>query len=122
MSNKPWIKPNSVFLGDPLVIATSAKGYFRWVAGLIISLPLTLWFYGMYSELPGQKEMQIALSLMLGLNVWLFARIVELLRRRLIIEFSGLQYHSLFSQTVIEWTAVKRVEWWYAARERINFY
>lgn len=122
MVSKPRIEPKTTFINDPIVIATSRKGYFRWVEYLAISLPITYWFYLFYNQIPSQKELQIAVSLMIGLDVWIFFRIAELIRRKLTISFSGITYRSLLGEDTFDWTECKKVEWWYAFRERNNSY
>jgi len=122
MLHRPWIEPNTIFTNEPIVITTSRKGYLRWLGGLITSLLITLWFYGLYFQIPSQKGAQIALSLMIGLDVWLFVRIAELFIRRASIDFSGISYYSLFSKEFFEWANVKQVEWWYDTINRTVCY
>jgi len=119
---KPWIKPNTIIISDPIVMQTSKRGYYHWLAGLLLSLLMTLWFYGLYSEIPTQKETQIAFSLMIGLDVWLGFRIIELRINQLSVNYVGLNYRSLFIEETFGWEDIKSIEWWYAPRERVNFY
>jgi hypothetical protein len=118
----PWVIPQSVFLHDPIAVRASRRSYYRWAAGLIIAVLVTLWFYGMLEVIPSQREMQVAVSLMVGLDVWLSFRVVELLRRRLIADFDGLRYRSLFREAELRWDDITRIDWWPEAGRRITVY
>ena len=121
MAPPPWLRPDSVFLGAPIVIRTARRGYFHWAAGLTIALPITWWFWGMWSILPGEQVMQIAVSLMAGVDVWLAARIAELLVRRVAVDFSGLSYRSLLRTVTLRWDELERIEWWRPSRWRVSY-
>ena len=70
--------------------------------------------YAGYSVMPGQKEMQIALSLMIGVDVWQIARLVVLITNYGCIDFDGLKLHSFLQpEEVFDWAQLQRIEWWH---------
>ncbi len=122
MRRQPWIRPVTTFLSEPIVMRASRKAYWHWAAGLIIALPITWWFYWLYMYVPADPQAQIALSLMIGLDVWLVARVLSLLVCRLSIDLTGLRYRSLFQEVALGWDELARIEWWHTIPAHTHYY
>lgn len=108
----PLRPPESLYLTEPIILGTSKRAYFRWLATVIIASFAMAYAYLMYSFLPAQVDVQLVLSLMAGVEAWALARLGELLSRRVEIDFSGLRLHTLFTDERVDWDQIKRIEWW----------